>query len=356
MKKLIPLLILLSGFISKPAISQIDTANIGYLLADTQNLSIGLFDNDDPIEISLKFDITYYKKHKSDVEYLPAVLTYCTNEKDTISKNVEVKSRGESRRRICNFPPLKLNLKLTDSVGDEFAGIETLKLVPYCKIGYEEYVLKEYLVYKLYNVLTENSFRVRLLSVNYINTSKKDKSIKQYGFAIEPVKLLEKRINSYEIELPNISQTNIKPDVMNRVAIFNYMVGNTDWSVPNRHNALVLSQPLSDQPELGLLVPFDFDYSGLVNAEYAATSDALPITSVRQRYYVGICRDEEDLMESLKEFTEKKEMFYKVINDFPYLNDRSKKDIIGYLDEFYNSFDRRNSIVRYILDSCQKLQ
>jgi len=355
MKKIFPVLIFLSGFFIQPVLSQNDSVNIDYILADTQKVNIKLFDSDDPIDISLRFDITYYRRNKPDVEYLPAVLTYCTNDKDSINKNVKVRSRGESRRRICDFPPLNLNLKLTDSVGGEFAGIDKLKLVPYCKIGYEEYVLKEYLVYRLFNVLTENSFRVRLLRINYINTFKKSKPIRQYGFAIEPVKLLEKRTHSLEIEIPNISQRNIKPDIMDRVAIFNYMIGNTDWSVPNRHNVLVLTQPLSDQPELGLTVPFDFDFSGLVNAEYAAPSDALPITSVRVRYYVGICRNQENYLKALKEFTDKKDMFYKVINDFPYLSGRSKKEIINYLDEFYSGFDKRNSILINILDNCQRI-
>ncbi len=355
MKKLIPLLILMSVIFIPHALCQVDSLINKFAVRDTQNLKVTLFDSDELLEISLRFDISAYKKNKSDVDYLDAILTYHTSKTDSINKNIKVRARGEIRRTgtICDFPPLLLNFKMKDSIGGEFTGINKLKIVPYCRIGYEDYILREYLVYKLYNLLTDNSFRVRLFKINYINTAKKGKQLNQYGFAIEPISLLEKRIHSTEIKTQNITQRSIKPESMDRFALFNYMIGNTDWSVPIHHNALVLSQAGSENPELGIIVPFDFDYSGLVNTNYAGPFETLPIKTVRERLYLSLCRSEDTFTRELGEFLEKKDQFYKIINDFPYMKPRSKKDIIAYLGEFFKDFDKRNTIVGKLRNDCR---
>lgn len=352
MKKAICILFFLSGFLIRPAFSQIELIDTSYAIADTQNVKITLFDSDELFEISLKFDITNFKRKRSDEEYLDAILTYYTSDKDSITKKIKVRARGEIRRTICDIPPLLLNFKMNDSVGGKFSGIDKLKLVPYCKIGFEDYILREYLIYKLYNVLTDNSLRVKLLRITYINTFKDSKPLKRYGFALEPIKLLEKRTKSVEVKSINLTQKNIKPEMMDRFAIFNYMIGNTDWSVPIMHNAMVMSQGSSDRPDLGIIVPFDFDYSGFVNADYAVPFESLPIKTVRERYYLGICRSDEVFLNALKEFSDKKEEFYRIIREFPYLGEKSKKDIILYLDRFYLGFDKRNSIVYDLRKTC----
>jgi hypothetical protein len=352
MKRVTYILVLLSGFFALPAFSQNDSIDSSFAIADTQNVSVKLFESDDLIELSLRFDITYYKRKRPDKEYLDAILTYHTSDKDSINKKIKVRARGQFRRDFCDFPPIVLNFKMSDPDGGEFKGIDKLKVVPYCKMGYEEYILKEFLVYKLYNVLTDNSLRVRLLKINYINTSKKSKPVQQYGFAIEPISLFERRTKSVEVKTANVTQKNIKPEMMDRFAIFNYMIGNTDWSVPILHNALVLAQSKSDRPELGMIVPFDFDYSGLVNTDYSVPYVGLPIKSVRERLYLGICRSEEVFINALKEFAEKKEEFYKVINDFPYLKAKSKKEMITYLNGFFIGLDKRNTLAYTFRKEC----
>ena len=353
MKNKISLLIFLTSLLAGPALSQVDTL-AKYAVSDTQVVKVTLFDSDDLLEITLRFDISYYKKKKSDVEYLDAVLTYFINEKDSVSKNIKVRARGNVRRTgICDFPPLMLNFKMKDSGGAEFSGINKLKLVPYCRVGYQDLILREYLVYKLYNVLTDLSYRVRLFKITYINTSKDKKPITQFGFAIEPKELLEKRFSSKEISTQGLSQRSVKPEILDKMAIFNYMIGNTDWSVPIQHNVLLLSQSQSTTVNENLIVPFDFDYAGIVNAEYAVPFETLPIKTVRDRFYMAVCRDETTLKNSLSEFYEKKNDFYKIVNDFPYLNERSKKEMIMYLDGFFNQIDNRNTLMNRLLDDCR---
>ncbi len=228
-------------------------------------MRVTLFDTDDILDISLRFDINKYKRFKSDTLYLPAVLTYHLSETDSVVKNIKVRARGNIRRTsICDFPPLMLNFKVKDSFDSEFSGINKLKIVPYCRVGFEQYVLKEYLVYKLFNVVTEYSLRVRLFRITYLNTAKEKKPLTQYGFAIEPVEILERRTGTREVE-GRLTQRDLRQDMLDKVAVFNYMIGNTDWSVPIHHNVIILQDALNLYPKENMIVAYDFDYSGLVN-------------------------------------------------------------------------------------------
>lgn len=331
---------------------QPDSINLQYAVADTINDDIILFDSDDVLEVSLKFDITRYRRKKDDTEYLDATLIYHTSPVDSIVKSLKVKCRGISRLAICDYPPIMLNFKKQDSVGGEFSKIDKIKMVTHCSAGGEDYLLREFLVYKMYNVLTEYSFRVRLIRVNYINTFKPTKPVKAFAFLIEPVKSLGKRTHSEEVETAHVTQMHIDRKIMDRMAIFNYMIGNTDWSVPIRHNTLTMAKGNYGGIGSGIIIPYDFDYSGLVNTNYAVPFDGLGLESVRERKYLGVCRTEEEYNEALAEFIEKKDDLFKVINEFPYLKERSKKEMISYLEGFYKSFDKRNSIVYLLLKDC----
>lgn len=350
-KKIVWVSVFLAFFTVVPANAQVDTID-SYSVTDTI-ADFGLFTRDDILELSLHFDITHYKKKKPRDEYLDAILTYHISKTDSVNKKIRIKSRGEFRNGYCDFPPIYLNFKKTDFQKADLDKIEKMKLVTHCQTGNEDYLFNEYLIYKLYNILTDTSFRVRLVKISYINTYKKSKPIRSYAFFIEPLDFLAKRINSVPVEVLTLNQKNIIPEMMDRVAIFNYMIGNTDWSVPNQHNCKVLVELNTDRPELGMIVPYDFDYSGLVNATYAIPAEGLGIESVRQRIYTGICRSEEVFLNALKEFARKKESFYNVISEFPYLDDRSKKDMIRYLDEFFNGFDKRSNVVYNLKQDCK---
>lgn len=332
--------------------SQRDSLEI-YSVADTLE-DFGLFTRDDILEMSLRFDITHYVRKKSKEDYMDAILTYHISRDDSVNKMIRLKSRGEFRNGYCDFPPIVLNFKKTEFEIKDLQQLEKMKLVTHCQSGNESNLFKEYLIYKLYNVLTDTSFRVRLVKMNYINTFKASKPIHTYAFFIEPLKLLAERVNAVPIDVTTLTQRNIYPGMMDRMALFNYMIGNTDWSVPNQHNCKVLVQTNTDRLNLGTIVPYDFDYSGLVNASYAIPAEGLDIESVRERIYLGVCRDEEVFLNALKEFESKKEAFYRVILDFPYLNERSKKDMIKYLDGFYSCFDKRNTILQYLNKDCKR--
>jgi len=346
------LCLILGLMLTIPVFGQNDTIDFITKADDDSGNILRLFENDELLELTLRFDITAFKRNKSKDEYLPALLTLFLNNSDSLNKEIKIKSRGQTRLTICSFPPIRLNFKKNNSSNDEFSNVDKIKMVTHCDPGNQNYLLKEYLAYKLYNVLTDYSYRVRLARIKYINTAKNSKPDVEYAFFIEPSEILGKRINGNEVLTKNLTQKNIKPEIMDRMAIFNYMIGNTDWSVPIKHNLTVFAQAMSAKPELGVIVPYDFDYSGLVNTDYAAPFDGLGLKSVLERRYLGICRNLETFTNELKEFSEKKTEFFKVVNDFPYLNERTKKEMIMYLEGFFRDFNKQNIIAYKLLNDC----
>jgi hypothetical protein len=349
------LLIILSlWFVSTGQVfSQEDTLDVFYNHDETRGHDLALFESDDVLDMTLRFDITAFRRLRSDTTELNAVLTIHLSETDSIDKNIKVRARGYMRRSYCDMPPIRLNFKKSGSPGDEFRDVDKIKLVTHCKVGNEEYLLKEFLAYRLYNVLTEYSYRVRLARILYINTSaKKSKPIEEFAFLIEPNDALCKRLNIIEVPDTKISQRLVRPEVMDRMALFCYMIGNPDWSLPIRHNVLFFVPNEIGQNSQGLVIPYDFDYAGMVNADYAIPFEGLGIKTVLERIYLGMCRDREVFIRGLKEFSANRENFYRVINEFPYLKEKSKKRVINYLNEFLLNIDKGSSVINKIEHDC----
>ncbi len=352
MKREIYTLIILIISFTSPVFSQSDSIDNPNEAIDTLQQDFGLFKNDEILNITLRFDITEYQRKKSKENYLPAILTYHLSKKDSINKEIRIKSGGNMRNEYCSFPPIRLNFKNVEPGKENMQSLGKVKMVTHCTAGNETYLFKEYLIYKLYNVLTEYSFKVRLLRINYINTHKQAKPINTYAFIIEPIEFLARRIDGNPVNSDKVAQANIKPAIMDRMAIFSYMIGNTDWTVPRQHNIKVISLPKSENPGMGVIVPYDFDYSGLVNSSYAIPHENLHLDSVRERYYMGKCRSDSVYLQELKEFSDKKDEFYKVITDFPLLKERTKKEMIDYLAQFYYEIDKSNSIIYSLRKTC----
>ena len=341
--------------LASPVFGQTDSARVQPAIPGTTQASYRLFEEETPIEITLRFDLTAYFRTKPKKNYLNANITFHNSKTDSISQNIRMRTRGVFRNQYCYYAPIELNFKKADFGYSDLNRISKLKLVPQCNVGSENenYVLREYLIYKLFNIMTDTSFRVRLLNINYIDTEKKRKPIRQRGFFLEPVEMLAARTNSVPIVSQALNQKSIYPKVMDRVAIFNYMVGNYDWAVPNHHNIKVLKPLIVDTLQLGIAVPYDFDWTGVVNASYAIPAEITGTQTVRERIFLGVCRSKEVYSKDLEMFLEKKEEFYRVVNEFPYLSKTAKKDIIFYLDEFFNQCTGRKEILEILLNSCK---
>jgi len=355
MKKKIFFQFCLVAFIVLPVIGQnVDSLN-QTAVQDSTYRSFRLFEEENILEITLRFDLSTYFRTKPKESYLNANITIHLSEQDSVSQDIRLRSRGIFRNSYCVLPPIELNFKNANFGYSDLNRISKLKLVPQCRSGdlNGNYLLREYLCYKLFNVMTDTSFRVRLLTINYIDTEKKRKSLTQYGFLIEPLEMLLARTNAVEVTSDALNQKSIIPRIMDRVAIFNYMIGNYDWSIPGRHNVKVIKSLNFDPSGLGIAIPYDFDWTGLVDADYAIPAENVGTLNVRERLFLGVCRTREVYEKAVVEFNQKKDEFYKVINEFPYLSKKDKKDIILYMDEFYSRLNIKKDLVDYMLSTCK---
>ena len=195
----------------------------------------------------------------------------------------------------------------------------------------------------MYNLFTDKSFRVRLVNITYEDSKKKKQTSNQYAFFIENIDALAKRNKCKELNNVKVSMESTNREHMTMIALFQYMIGNTDWSVMNNHNVKEIISK-KDSASRPFVVPYDFDYSGLVNAEYAIPSEALGIEKVTDRIYRGYTRTPEEIKNALKLFQEKKDSVYMLINNCDILENSNKKEMVNYLDKFYDIINNKNQV------------
>lgn len=324
----------------------------GFVYAQENDQIPPLFASVEPLKFTIMMDSRALKKDNSDIpEYSEGQLILYEDNVEQLF-DIKVRARGISRRihNFCSFPPIKLNFKKKAVTGTVFEGQDKLKLVAYCKdfdIN-EAYVLKEYLVYKLYNYLTPYSFKVRLAQITYKDIQEKDKEVTRYGFLIEDNDIMAKR-NKGKISEVNMShQDRCERNTLDLFTIFQYMIGNTDWSISKQHNVKLIAL------ENGTIipVPYDFDYCGLVDAKYAVPSEELGLGDVRERLFRGYCRISGTYEKKVEIFNAHKEEMYDEIYGLDLLDEKYKKTIIKYLDEFYKVINDPKLLERKIYDAC----
>ncbi|MEY3051036.1 MAG: hypothetical protein RLY31_821 [Bacteroidota bacterium] len=247
---------------------------------------------------------------------------------------VSVRARGKFRRRHCDFPPLKLKFDSESLVSAGFNRMNELKLVTHClddRITSTEQVFREYLAYKLYNILTPHSFRVQLVKVTYQDAGEKKRKLKRWGLLIEDLEELEARTGTTTCECLGQTGEALHPNHEKITALFQYMIGNTDWDIPMLRNVKLLQ--LSDGQFVP--VPYDFDFSTLVNAPYARPNTNVGQHSMQQRVYLGEMRTARELQPILRYFQRKQEPLYQTVRSFRQLPEASRQEILRFLDSFY---------------------
>lgn len=317
--------------------------------------NIDIFGNDDLLQITLKYDITSFIREKHKGEYLDSELTIHYKDNSPVVKNIRLKARGNFRRGQCMFPPIYLNFKTDPIKNMELEGTRKIKIVTHCSQSKNNqlYLLREYLAYKLYNVLSDHSFRVRLLDITYIDTGKKQKNYRNYGFIIEPVELVAKRNESVIIDPAFVRGENIIKESADQVALFEYMIGNTDWRFKTGHNMKYIKS-LNIVTDKVTAVPYDFDFSGLVNTYYSFPQEWTSLKDVRSREYLGYCRNaEDDYMKTINLFLEKRDEIFETINTFELLDLKERKSLANYIDDFYSDLSRPSRFIAFLKGQCR---
>ena len=331
------------------------TLVLHHQVTSAQSLPINrqaFFLDDKVIEVTFTTDIKKLRTEKKVPAWQPANITMHLSDTSVITEQIRVQPRGIDRKNNCDIAALMLNFKNPES--PKLSPLKKLKLVGGCGSGKndEDLLLKEYLVYKIYNFLSFMSFRVRLLHINYKDSKEKFKPYSQYAFLIEDMKDLAERNNCVEKKRRVFGLDGADRQQFNFVCLFQYMIGNTDWSIRQYHN-IKLMAPKTDTFARPYVVPYDFDFAGFVNAPYAMPNEGLGITSVSERLYRGFARNMDELQINLEIFKEKEDMVMFYVNNFPLLNGKVKKDVIRYLEEFYDTIDNKKSVKAFFITGAR---
>ncbi len=315
------------------------------------------FKDEAVIDMTLVADFRKLIREKLKKDYrrnfIPATITCIFPDSSKVTEAIQIRPRGQYRREVCNMPPLMVNFKTPNATILKKLG--RLKLVWPCgiKTMNEQLVLKEYLVYKMYNLITEKSFRVRLVKMGYRDINKKMKLQPTYSFFIEDVDDMAKRSKCVEIDSVIIRTEATNRQQATLVALFEYMIGNTDWAIPIYRN-VKLMRLKSDSSSLPFVVPYDFDYCGLVNAPYAIPPPMLPITYVTQRLYRGFPRTMNELQAALEIFRRQRQAINSLVMNFGPLSKQNKKEMIQYLDEFYAVTEKEKDIRNIFIANARR--
>lgn len=319
-------------------LKSIASNSILWVLLIFSNLADGqaVFTDSSLLDVKLEFGIQQvFADIGNNPSYHKGYLSYEDESGATISIPIKIRTRGIFRRKAsnCSQPPLLIKFKLKETSNTIFEGIERLKLVVPCQKSrrYEDLVLKEFLAYRLYQIISPYSYRVRLLRLKMVDRYSGNQAI-SYAFVIEPVEILAKRLGGVVRDAKNTHPNACNRYYYNRMAIFQYMIGHTDWSIKALHN-ITLIEPEPYAPPIP--IPFDFDFSGFVDAPYALPAEHLPIKSVKERYFNGYCRPEQEFIVVFSYFLTLHDTIKLTIDSLNYLTQKQRVHLIDYIDNFY---------------------
>ncbi|MEP6647104.1 MAG: hypothetical protein ABJC12_08435 [Saprospiraceae bacterium] len=306
---------------------------------------------DSAIDFYLTTDWKNIERHKKDKVYVPGEIIVKTAHGDSLRLDTKVKTRGHMRLEICSFPPIKLKLDKSELVKQHLSTNNEMDLVHHCQEGdsYDQYLLREFMAYKLFELISPYHFNVQLVRLHYENPTGEDVHETSYAFLIENPKELVERLNAKWNKNSLISSGSIERLLFLKVCLFEFMIGNTDWYIPLRHNMEFIGAP---GYSLLVTIPHDFDYSGLVNAPYAAQHESLKLSSVIIRYYQGWCQTEEEVNDALKIFREQKEKILSMCDHIQGFNARSVKHTREYLKEFFDIIENPKKLNNQIIKHC----
>ncbi len=312
-----------------------------------------LFKSDEILELTLRADMkAVIKDRGEDPQYHRATLHYLEGE-TVFDIPLKIKARGNFRKSLagCKYPPLFINFKKKAiPKASLFRGQDKIKLVTPCR-G-DEYVVNEYLVYKLYNIISPKSFRARLVRVTYQDTVKNKSSDPYFGILLEEEKQIAKRYKSKSVSIERLNPESTQKDAFLKMAVFQYMIGNTDWSVQYQQNIILLT---TDSTSIPITVPYDFDHAGIVRAPYANPAAELKMTSTLQRRYRGYCmKDMKEFTAVFETFNQLKDELYAVYDENSLLSDGYKKKTLKYLDHFYETINDSKKAKEAFTYPCDK--
>jgi hypothetical protein len=315
-----------------------------------------LFTSDAPLRLVIDAPFRSIARGARD----PAIAHAGTLSDGVVTLRARIAPRGLTRRQhqICDFPPLRVTFDQTPPATSAFAGQRSLKLVTHCKsqLGFQRHTLLEYASYRLYNLLGPTSFRARLAQIDYRDNGRSIAS--RLGFFIEDVDDVAKRNGMKEVKAgPRMPLQQVDTGAAARVALFQYMISNVDWSMsagPGGDNCCHNTKPISRGGSVAgyIPVPYDFDFSGLVNAPYAVLPNSFPDGPVTRRNYRGYCVHNGEALAAAAQFRAQMGPMLAVIAAMPGLDHASQRRATDYLRDFFDEIATDQSVKDRILKRC----
>jgi hypothetical protein len=321
-----------------------------------------LFRNDTVLKAVLTAPISqaYGQRHQDVRIYFPGQWTYVDEDGETKRLQASIRTRGHFRREVCQLPPLQLNFKKSEVKGTLFAGQDKVKLVAPCKEGdrYQQYVVLEYLAYRMLQVLTDHSFSTRLVRLSYVDHDEKLESWTDIAFLIEDDSDMAKRLDLDRLHLPSVRYAQLDHPRAAIAQVFQFMIANNDYSVIKPtgdddccHNIQLLG--VAEAEDGVIPVPYDFDFSGLVNATYAAPPSQVPVRDVRNRYFYGLCQPRPILDAAIAHVQSKREEIFALFDNVPELDEKLREKTIEYIEDFYEIIDSPKLVTEEIVRRCR---
>jgi hypothetical protein len=304
-----------------------------------------------PLEFTLHAPFTKLRRDRQDsTPYRQAFITYATAE-GSARVPVRARTRGIWRKKNCEIPPILLNFTKDSTKGSEFGKVDRLRLSLHCKNTdeYEQYVLQEFQLYRVQRLLTPLSFDVRLAKVTYVDSEKGDTLMTRYAFLQEQDDAFADRIDAKLMEQKGAGPGDIDPYESAFFGVFQYFVANSDYSIRELHNVVLLFKEPNYVP-----VARDFDWSGAVNARYAKPNPILQTRVITERVMRGYCAPQHEYEKVFELFRAKKDAIYGLYRDE--IGSELKPNVVAstlkYFDEFYEIINDPKKAQRYIIGAC----
>lgn len=315
-----------------------------------------LFSGESPIDIRLNLSLKEVRKETNDTTYMKDIQLHYAEESGVWdSINVKIRTRGDFRLKKCFFPPLRIKIKKSDAKGTLFEGNKALKLVLPCNKGGDSnpLVVKEFMCYKIYEIITPYTFSTRLVNIDFWdNTGKKPKNYQLTGFFIEDDDLVAERFNGAIQEDLNLHPLAFHDTSTVRHDFFQYLIANIDWSTTFMHNTkiILMSDPIKYIP-----LTYDFDLSGFVDAPYAVLNPQFDMTNVRDRIYRGFCRSNNDVIFYVRDqYIELEESVFGIMAKYESLLDkRDYASLERFVSDFFKIIKDDKLFKSEILDKCR---
>lgn len=315
-----------------------------------------LFQDQSTLKVEITAPLSTLVRDRSETEYLPGVFAFKEADGTPVELDVQVRARGNFRHRDCDFPPVTLNFRRSQVVGTLFDQQNKLKMVGHCKITrrYEQSVLREYLAYRLLNTVTDLSFRVRLLQVTWVDSDERRGRMVRNAFLIEHKNRLAARVGIEEQEIEYADVSRIAPDHLNLTSMFQYLIGNFDFSPTGGsnneccHNYAMFGRSVDSL----VAIPYDFDFAGIVNAPNAVPNSEFGVDRVGQRVYRGYCVNNGHIKNSISKFSQARDELYALVAGQEELEPSVRENVARYMDGFYAIIDDPGEVEREIIGKC----